>query len=76
LRTQQPAKGLATEREALALDKCLAEVVIVEAGVGAACQPHDALPHSIRQAAVAGSPAIGVKPKPPPRLRAYASSSA
>ena len=61
LHTQQPAKGFAIEREALALDKFFAEVVIVEAGVGAACQLHDALAHGVRQAAVAGSPAISVR---------------
>jgi len=57
---QQPAKSLPTEREALAFHKLLAEMVIVEAGIGAACQPQDALAYGSGQAAVARPPAIGV----------------
>jgi len=61
LPAQEPAKGLATEREALALDQFLAEVVIVEAGVGATGQPHHGLAHGIGQATVAGAPTMGVR---------------
>ena len=59
-RAQQTAKGLAPEREAFFLDQFFAEVMVVEAGIGGAGQLQDALPHAIRQAAVAGSPAAGV----------------
>ena len=60
LLAQQAAQGLATQRDPLALDKLLAQMVIVEAGVGAACQPQDAFEHGIGQTAVAGPPTIGV----------------
>jgi hypothetical protein len=35
-------------------------VVVVEAGVGAARELHDALAHDVRQATVAGPAAVGV----------------
>jgi len=57
---QQSAQGFATERKAFALDQLLAEMVVVEAGVGAARQLDDPLAHSIRQATGAGTPAVGV----------------
>src|SRR5579862_3401730 len=59
-RAQQAAKGLAPEREAFRLDQFFTEVMIVEAGIGGAGQVQDAVPHTIRQTAVAGSPAAGV----------------
>jgi hypothetical protein len=57
---QQAAQGFATEGKALALDQLLAEVVVVKAGVNAACQLHDASAHGVRQAAVTGLAAVGV----------------
>src|SRR5258708_15935534 len=65
---QQPAKRFATEREALVFHEFLAEMVIVEADVGAAGQPQEALAHGLGQAAVAGPPPLGVTPTPPPHL--------
>ena len=59
-RAQQAAKGLAPEREAFLLDQFFAEVMVVEAGIGGAGQMQDAIPHALRQAAMAGSPAAGV----------------
>ena len=58
--TQQTTQGLAAEREALDLTKFFAEMVIVEAGIGSACQSHDPLAHGVGQATVAGSAAAGV----------------
>ena len=66
--------GFATERKALALDQFFAEMVVVKAGVGAARQLDDPLAHGVRQAVGAGPAAVD--PEPPPRLRAFASSSA
>ena len=57
---QQPAKGLATERKALAFHQLLAEMVIIEARVSVARQLHDPLAHGIGQTTVAGPPAVGV----------------
>ncbi len=57
---QQAAQGFPTEGKALALDQLFAEVVVVEAGVGAARELHDALAHDVRQATVAGPAAVGV----------------
>ena len=59
-RAQQTAKGLAPEREAFLLDQFFAEVMVVETGIGGAGQMQDAVPHAIRQAAMAGSSAAGV----------------
>jgi hypothetical protein len=59
-RSYSKPQSLATEGEALAFHKFLAEMVIVEAEVGAAGQPQDALAHGLGQAAVAGPPPIGV----------------
>src|SRR5260370_908785 len=47
---QQSAQGFATERKAFTLHHLLAEMVVVEAGVGAARGLDDPLAHSIRQA--------------------------
>src|SRR5712664_394630 len=57
---QQPAQRFAAEREALALDELLAEMVVVEAAVSAARELQDPLAHSIRQATVTGPAAVGV----------------
>ena len=59
-RAQQTAEGLASEREAFLLDQFFAEVMVVEAGIGGAGQMQDAVPHAIRQAAMAGPSAAGV----------------
>ena len=59
-RAQQTAEGLAPEREAFLLDQFFAEVMVVEAGIGGAGQMQDAVPHAIRQTAMAGSSAAGV----------------
>ena len=59
-RAQQTAKGFAPEREAFLLDQFFAEVMVVEAGIGGAGQMQDAIPHALRQAAMAGSSAAGV----------------
>ena len=58
---QQSAQGFATERKALMLDQLLAEMVVVKAGIGAAREIHDLLAHGVRQAAVTGSAAVGVR---------------
>src|ERR1039458_3093642 len=65
---QEAAQGLAAEGEALDLAKFFAEVVIVEAGIGGACQTDDGLPYAGRQAAGARSSAVGVGPRRPPPL--------
>src|SRR5256886_515787 len=57
---QQTAQSFATERKALALDQLLAEMVVVEARIGAARQLHDPLAHGVGQPAVTGPPAVGV----------------
>lgn len=57
---QQAAQRFAAEREALALDQLLAEMVIVEAGVGVARQLDDLLADGLGQATMAGPPAVGV----------------
>jgi hypothetical protein len=57
---QQSTKSFATERKALALDQLLAEMVIVEAGIGAARQLDDPLAHGVRQTTGAGTAAVGV----------------
>src|SRR5258707_12436932 len=57
---QQAAQRFATEGKALALDQLLAEMVVVEAGVSAGCQLHDASADGVRQAAVTGPAAVGV----------------
>ena len=59
--TQQTAEGFAAERKALDLTKFFAEMVIVESGIGGAGQPDHALADTTRQAAGAGSSAIGVR---------------
>jgi hypothetical protein len=59
-RPQQSAKGLAPEREAFLLDQFFAEVMVVKTGIGGAGQLQDAIPHAIRQTAMAGSSAAGV----------------
>jgi len=59
-RTQQTAKGFASEREAFVLDQFFAEVMVVKAGIGSAGQMQDAVPRALRQAAMAGSSAAGV----------------
>ena len=59
-RAQQTAEGLAPEREAFLLDQFFAEVMVVEDGIGGAGQMQDAVPHAIRQTAMAGSSAAGV----------------
>src|ERR1017187_9813803 len=58
---QEAAQGLAAEGEALDLAKFFAEVVIVETGIGGACQTDDGLPYAGRQAAGARSSAVGVR---------------
>src|SRR5260370_13449996 len=58
---QEAAQGLAAQGETLDLAKFLAQVVIVEAGIGRAGQTDDGLPHSGGQAAGTGSSAIGVR---------------
>src|SRR5271157_3823097 len=58
---QQTAKGLAAEGEALDLAKFFAEVVIVEPGISSAGQSNHGLAYPDRQAARAGSPAVGVR---------------
>src|SRR5260370_16424888 len=65
---QEAAQGLAAQGETLDLAKFLAQVVIVEAGIGRAGQTDDGLPHSGGQAAGTGSSAIGVRPSGPPLL--------
>jgi len=57
---KKSAQRFATERKAVTLGQLLAEMVIFEAGVGAARQLHDALARLPRQATVAGAPAVGV----------------
>src|SRR6266849_4112768 len=57
---QQPAQGFATEGKALALDQLLAEMVIVEAGVGATRELDDPLAYGIGQATRAGPASVGV----------------
>src|SRR5271169_2462340 len=57
---QQATKCFATERKALALDQFFAEMMVVEAGVGAAGQQDDALGQGLGQATVTGPPAVGV----------------
>ena len=57
---QQAAQCFAAEGKAFALDQFLAEMVVVEAGIGAARQLHDALAHASGQATVAGPAAAGV----------------
>ena len=59
--SQQTAKGLAAEGEALDLAKFLAEVVIVEASIGGAGQTKGGLAHPLRQAMRAGPSAVGVR---------------
>ena len=59
-RAQQTAEGFAAEGEAFHLAKFFTEVVVVEAGIGGAGQMQDAIPHALRQAAVAGPSAAGV----------------
>ena len=58
---QQTAQGFATEGEALDLAKLFAEVVIVEAGISCAGQSEHGLADATRQAAGAGSPAVGMR---------------
>ncbi len=57
---QQTAEGFATEGEALALDQLFAEVVVVEAHIGATRQLQDPLADGIGQAPGAGPAAVGV----------------
>jgi hypothetical protein len=57
---QPAAEGFAAEREAFLLDELLAKVMVIEAGIAGARQLHDAIPHTLRQAAMAGAPAAGV----------------
>src|SRR5258708_14779388 len=57
---QQAAQRFATEEEAFTLDQLLAELVVVKAGVNAACQLHDAPAHGVRHAAGTGRAAVGV----------------
>src|SRR5712692_8747236 len=59
-RTQQPAQGLAAQREAFDLAKLFAEMMVVETGVARAGQLQDARTHRLRQAAGARPPATGV----------------
>jgi hypothetical protein len=66
---QQATQRFATERKAFALDQLLAEMVVVEAGVGAARELDDPPAHGIRQATGAGTPAVGVSQS---RLPAFA----
>jgi len=54
-RAQQTAKGLAGEGEAFDLAKFFAEVMVVEVRIGGAGQMQDAVPHALRQAAMAGA---------------------
>ena len=57
---QQAAQRFTTERKALALDQFLAEMVIVEADIGAARKLDDTLDNDIGQATVTGPAAVGV----------------
>jgi hypothetical protein len=58
---QQPARRFATERKALALHQLLAEMMVVEAGVGVTRELHDLFAHRIGQPTVAGPSAVGVR---------------
>src|SRR6266568_207056 len=58
--TQQAAQGLAAEGEALDLVELLGEMMVVEARIFGAGQAQDGLAGTLRQAAVAGSAAVGV----------------
>src|SRR3989442_163938 len=58
--TQQAAQGLAAEGEALDLVQLLGEMMVVEARIFGAGQAQDGLAGTLRQAAVAGSAAVGV----------------
>jgi len=55
---QQTAQCFATEREALALDQFLAQMVVIEARIGSARQLHDPLAYGVGQPAVTGPPAF------------------
>ncbi len=57
---QQTAQCFATEREALALDQFLAQMVVIEARIGSARQLHDPLAYGVGQPAVTGPPAVRV----------------
>ena len=57
---QQAAQGFAAEREAFLFRELLAEMVVVEPGIGGAGQLQDTVPQAIRQAAVTGPSAAGV----------------
>src|SRR5450631_77779 len=57
---QQAAQGFAAEREAFLFGELLAEMVIVEPGIGGAGQAQDAVTHGLGQAARTGSSATGV----------------
>ena len=58
---QQASQGFAAEREAFLFGELLAEMVIVEPGIGGAGQAQDAVSHALGQAARAGPPATGVR---------------
>ena len=58
--TQEAAQRLAAEEEAFDLAELLGEVMVVEAGIAGARQVQEALAQRLREAAVAGPPAIGV----------------
>jgi hypothetical protein len=57
---QQAAQGFAAEREAFLFRELLAEMVVVEPGIGGAGQAQDAVSHAPGQTAKAGPPATGV----------------
>ena len=59
-RSQEATQGLAAEGEALALAQFLAQVMVVEAGIGGAGQTNDGLAHPPGQATGAGTTAVGV----------------
>lgn len=57
---QETAKSLAAEGQTLDLAKFFTEMVIVKAGIDSARQPQNGAAHLGRQAAMAGTPAVGV----------------
>ncbi len=57
---QQATQGFAAQGKTLAFEELLAEVVVVEAGVGATREVHDLGAHRIGKATVTGSAAVGV----------------
>ena len=59
-RAQQTAESFAPEREAFLLGQFFAEMMVVETGIGGAGQMQDAIPHALRQTAMAGPSAAGV----------------